>query len=372
MKRILSALGALSLLVSCSTSPSLMDAKLFEREIEGRQVGLYTLKGGNTIMQVTNYGARVVSLFTPDRKGEMTDIVVGHTNLDEYITPPGERFLGACVGPVANRIGGASFEIDGQIFNTPVNDNGKNTLHGGPVGVDHMVWDVVEASGNSITLHLLHPDGQEGYPGNLDMTMFYSLSENGEFIITYKAVTDKKTPVNFTNHPFFCLRGEGCGSVEEYEMQIKASHYIPIDSLSIPTGEIAPVEGTPFDFRTPQLIGARINEDNLQLRNGHGYDHNWCIDKTTDGVESVCKVKDPVSGRTVEVLSDQPGLQFYSGNFFLGKEKGSNGKVLEFRSSLALETQKYPDSVNHDNFTPVLLNPGETYTHTCIYRFGVE
>lgn len=363
--------AAVCLLASCSEAPALMDAKKFEREIDGKPVTLYTLESGNITMQVTNFGARVVSIFTPDNKGRLTDIVVGHDNLDDYITPPGERFLGACVGPVANRIGGASFKIGEEQYNTPVNDNGKNTLHGGPIGVDNLVWDVVSASKNAITLHLLHPDGLEGYPGNIDMTMTYTLDGN-DFVIKYEATTDKITPVNFTNHPFFCLRGEGVGSVEEYEMQINASRYIPIDSLSIPTGEIASVEGTPFDFRTPHLIGERINEDNEQLSNGHGYDHNWCIDKTVPGVELVCKVKDPVSGRTVEVLSDQPGLQFYSGNFFLGKETGSNGNVLGFRSSLALETQKYPDSVNHDNFTPVLLAPGEKYTHTCIYRFSAE
>lgn len=363
---------AAAILASCGPHPQLMQAEKFQKEIDGKQVGLYTIAAGDITLQVTNYGARVVSIFTPDARGRVTDIVVGHDNLDDYITPPGERFLGACVGPVANRIGGASFTLDGQTFSTPANDNEKNTLHGGFIGVDNMVWDVVEYEPHSVTLHLLHPDGLEGYPGNLDMTMTYSVNSDNEFTVTYDATTDKATPVNFSNHPFFCLRGEGNGTVEEYEMTIKASHYIPIDELSIPTGEIAPVEGTPFDFREPRLIGERIGEENVQLANGHGYDHNWCIDKTTDGIELVCRVHDPVSGRTVEVLSDQPGLQFYSGNFFLGKENGSNGKVLGFRSSLALETQKYPDSVNHDNFTPTILRPGEHYTHTCIYRFSAE
>ena len=337
----------------------------------GKKADVYTLNSGGITMTVTNYGARVMSLRTPDKNGAIENIVVGHKTVEEYMNPPGERFLGACVGPVANRIGGASFEVDGIRYHTPVNDNGHNTLHGGFIGVDNMLWDVVSVCDTAIVLHLLHPDGQEGYPGNLDMTMTYSLSSAGEFRVDYLATTDKATPVNFSNHPFFCLRGEGNGSVEDYLMQISASHYIPIDAESIPTGEIATVEGTPFDFREPHLIGERIGLEDQQLINARGYDHNWCIDKTTDGIELVCRVSDPVSGRFVEVLSDQPGLQFYSGNFFDGKENGSNGKPLGFRSSLALETQTWPDAMNYPDFTPVILRPGEQYTHTCIYCFGV-
>jgi len=334
-------------------------------------VGVYTLKAGDVCLTVTNYGARVMSLTTPDKEGVSENIVVGHKTVQEYITPPGERFLGACVGPVANRIGGASFEVDGVEYHTPMNDNGHNTLHGGFKGVDHLVWDVVAVCDTAIVLHLLHPDGLEGYPGNLDMTMTYALNRDNEFTVTYLATTDKATPVNFSHHPFFCLRGEGNGSVEDYWMQINASHYIPIDAESIPTGEIAAVEGTPFDFREPHLIGERIGEENEQLRNARGYDHNWCIDKTTDAVEFLCRVWDPVSGRYVEVLSDQPGIQFYSGNFFDGSENGSNGQPLGFRSSLALEAQKWPDAVHHPSFPSVILRPGEQYSQICIYRFGV-
>ena len=236
--------------------------------------------------------------------------------------------------------------------------------------MDHLVWDVVSRNDTSIVLHLLHPDGLEGYPGNLDMTMTYSLSRDNEFKVSYNATTDKPTPVSFSNHPFFCLRGEGNGSVEEYVMTIKASRYLPIDALFVPTGESAPVEGSPFDFREPHIIGERIGWDHEQLHNARGYDHNWCIDREGEGVELACRVEDPVSGRWVEVLSDQPGLQFYSGNFFEGKEKGANGNVLGFRSSLVLEAQQYPDAVNHPAFGNVILRPGETYTQTCIYRLG--
>ena len=355
MKKILLVAGALLALAACQRAPK-----------------VYTIQGGDITITVTDFGARVMSLTAPDRDGKLENIVVGHKTAKEYLHPAGERFLGACVGPVANRIGAATFEVDGMRYSTPVNDNGHNTLHGGFKGVDNLFWDVVDHTDNSIVFHLVHPDGLEGYPGNLDITMVYGLNRNNEFCVTYRATTDKATPVNLTHHPFFCLRGEGNGSVEEYLMQINASHFIPIDAESIPTGEIASVEGTPFDFREPHLIGERIGQDNEQLRNARGYDHNWCIDKTCEGVESVCCVYDPVSGRYVEVLSDQPGLQFYSGNFFDGHENGSNGQPLGFRSSLALETQKYPDAVNHADFTPTILRPGEVYTHTCIYRFGVK
>ncbi len=365
-------LAAMMLLGCCGPQASLFSPDKFQGEVDGKAVSLYTLKNGEIQMQVTNFGARVVSLFTPDKKGKLVNIVVGHDNLQDYITPPEERFLGACVGPVANRIGNASFTVDGIVYNTPKNDNGRNTLHGGFTGVDNLVWDVVAATDSSITLHLLHPDGLEGYPGNLDMMMTYALTDDNEFRVGYSATTDKATPVNFSNHPFFCLRGEGNGSVEDYLMYIKASKFIPIDSLSIPTGEIASVEGTPFDFREPHLIGERIGEENEQLRNARGYDHNWCIDKEREGVELVCRVEDPRSGRWVEVLTDQPGLQFYSGNFFEGKEKGSNGKILGFRSSLALETQQFPDAVNHPDFGDITLRPGNRYTQICIYRFGCK
>ena len=363
MKKILYVAILAFLAASCNKGPKLIDAKKFDAELDGKPVQLYTLKNGDVIVQVTNFGARVVSTFTKDREGNWENIVVGHDCLQDYVTPPGERFLGAMVGPVANRIGNAEFTVDSVKYSTPANDNGKNTLHGGPIGIDNLVWDVTSVSDSVITLHLLHPDGLEGYPGNLDINLTYALSASGEFTVDVKAATDKATPVNITHHPFFCLRGNGNGSVEEYSMWLKASSYLPIDELSIPTGEIAPVAGTPFDFRQAHAIGHLIDADDQQLKNGHGYDHNWCLDKDTDAVELVCKVADPKTGRFVEVLTDQPGMQFYSGNFFTGKE---------YRGSLALEAQRYPDAVNHENFTPSILRPGETYSSTTVYRFGTD
>ncbi len=350
---------ALVAVAGCNCGPELLDPAAFEGEVDGKQVALYTIQNEAVAVQVTNFGARVVSTFTQDRDGKWDNIVVCHDNLADYVTPPGERFLGATVGPVANRIGCAQFTLDGVTYNTPVNDNGKNTLHGGFVGIDNMVWDVRELSDTSITLGLLHPDGQEGYPGNLDIALTYYVS-GSDFGVSIEAVTDKATPVNITHHPFFHL---GPGSVEDYLMWIKASAYLPIDELSIPTGEIAPVEGTPFDFRKPHAIGQFIAQDNEQLRYARGYDHNWCLDKETEGMESVCSVLDNETGRFVEVITDQAGLQFYSGNFFTGDE---------YRGSLALEAQRWPDAVNHDNFGPVVLLPGEKYVSNTIYRFGAK
>ncbi len=377
-KFFIAAIAAVAVISSCNrhheaVQPVLLDPVAFVDTLDGTPMALYTLKAGDIVLQATNFGARVASIWTPDRNGDYADIVCGRASLKDYMTPPGERFLGACVGPVANRIGNASFTIDGKVFNFPRNDNGKNTLHGGVWGLDMVPWDVVSSDDSTLVLHYRHANLQEGFPGNLDIEMKYAVTSANEFVITYKAVTDETTHVNISNHPFFCLRGESNGSVEEYEMMINASRYTPIDELSIPTGEVAPVEGTPFDFRTAHLIGERIGEDNEQLRNARGYDQNWCLDKQTlDGIELACTVHDPVSGRFLEVLTDQPGLQFYSGNFFDGKSGGKTGKPYGFRSSMALETQKWPDSCNQPGFTSTLLRPGETYTQTCIYRFSVK
>lgn len=374
MKKSLIALGML-LLAACGTRESgmkLLPAEAFETTVDGKPVALYTLRAGDITMQVTNYGARVVSLWTPDREGRYEDIVLGCESIDRYLDTLGERFLGAVVGPYANRIAKGRFTLDGTEYTLPLNNNGQ-TLHGGLTGVDRVVWDVVSATDDKLVLHYLHPDGQDGFPGNLDIEMIYSLTPDNEFRVDYKATTDKPTVANFSHHPFFNLKGEGNGTVLDNVMTINASHTTPVDSVLIPTGEIAPVEGTPFDFREPHTIGERIGADNAQLRNGGGYDHNWVIDrKTESGVELAATVWEPASGRTVEVWSDQPGLQVYSGNFFDGKSMGKYGKPQRYRESLALETQKFPDSPNQDNFPSTVLRPGQTYTQTCIYKFGVK
>ncbi|UYI68371.1 MAG: galactose mutarotase [Alistipes onderdonkii] len=374
MKKSLILLG-MSLLAACGvqkTELPLLPEEAFQTTVDGKPVALYTLHAGDITMQVTNYGARVVSLWTPDREGRYEDIVLGYENIGRYIDNTGERFLGAVVGPYANRIAKGRFTLDGAEYTLPLNNNGQ-TLHGGLKGVDRVVWDVVSATDDKLVLHYLHPDGQDGFPGNLDIEMTYSLTPDNEFRVDYKATTDKPTVANFSHHPFFNLKGEGNGTVLDNVMTINASHTTPVDSVLIPTGQIAPVEGTPFDFREPHAIGERIGADNQQLRNGGGYDHNWVIDrKTESGIEQVATVWEPASGRTIEVLSDQPGLQVYSGNFFDGKSIGKYGKPQRYRESLALETQKFPDSPNHDNFPSTVLRPGETYTQVCIYKFGVK
>ncbi len=335
----------------------------FSADVDGAPVAIYTLRSPEIVIQVTNFGGRVVNLFTKDRAGKWENIVLGHDNVQDYITPPGERFFGATVGPVANRIGKATYELDGQVWKTDPNDNGVNTLHGGFNAVDMKVWEVKSADEKAIELGLVCPDGDGGFPGNLDVTMRYELDGN-DFIVTIDATTDKATPVNFTHHPFFCLNGERGGSAEDYYFTLKASNYLPIDALSIPTGEIAPVEGTPFDFRTRERIGARIGDDNEQLRNARGYDHNWCLDRETpDQVESACLLEDVVSGRKVEVLTNRPGMQVYTGNFFEGED---------YRASIALEAQDWPDAVNQPAFPSIILRPGEKYHHVTVYRFGVS
>lgn len=355
----------------CKSGVSLVPAEKFQAEQDGKQISLYTLKAGDITMQVTNYGGRVVSIWAPDREGRYADIETGLGSIQEYQDNDGERFLGAAVGPVANRIGKGHFVLDGQEYNTPLNNDG-NTLHGGFTGVDRMVWDVLEASRKKLVLHLVHPDGFEGFPGNLDIKMTYSLNRNNEFRVDYEATTDKPTIVNLSHHSFFNLSGDSSKSILDHELQIFADRTTPIDNLLIPLGQIASLDGSPLDFREPHKIGERVNEDNEQLKNGHGYDHNWILARKGEGVELAASIYDPESGRCMDVLTDQPALQFYCGNFFNGKELDKFGTPIGYRCSFALETQKYPDSINHEGFSDTVLRPGETYTHTCIYRFGVR
>lgn len=344
----------------------------FNTEVDGQPVSIYTLKSADVVMQVTNFGARVVSLWTPDKNGHYEDIVLGYNNIQDYVNNPGERFLGAVVGPYANRIAGGTYTIGEEVYNFPLNNNGQ-TLHGGLKGLDMVVWNVDSVDEDSIVLSYTHPDGLDGMPGNLSIVMTYTLTPDNEFRVDYVAETDKATHVNISHHSFFNLKGEGNGTITDNVMVINASHTTPVNEVLIPSGEVADVTGTPFDFREPHVIGERIEADDEQLKNGLGYDHNWVLDrKTPDQLEFAASVYEPASGRFLEVYTDQPAMQFYSGNFFDGKSNGKYGKALKFRESIALETQKYPDTPHHDNFPSTLLNPGEKYTHTCVYRFSVK
>ena len=374
MKKLLILLAACAALFSCSQKSEvvLLDAAAFEGEVDGKPVALYTLQEGDLTMQVTNFGARVVTLWTPDKAGNQEDIVLGYNNLDNYVNNPGERFLGAVVGPYANRIANGTYTIGKETYNFPQNNNGQ-TLHGGLKGLDMVVWDVDTVTANSIVLSYLRPDGQDGMPGNLKIVMTYTLTPENEFRVDYLAETDKATHVNISHHSFFNLKGEGKGTINDHILYINASKTTPVDSVLIPTGEIVEVEGTPFDFREPKAIGQDVNVENEQLKNGAGYDHNWVLDRKTEGeLELAASVLEPASGRYMEVWTDQPAIQFYGGNFFDGTTSGKYGRTLNYRESLALETQKYPDTPNHPHFPSTLLNPGEKYTHVCVYKFSTK
>lgn len=370
MKRLVPIL-VLVVLAACAKPFQLLPASAFDTEIDGKPVSLYTIEGGGLTAQITNYGARVVSLWVPDRDGCMRDVVIGYGNIDAYLNNPGERFLGSSPGPVANRIGGASFELDGVTYQLDKND-GENTLHGGFVGIDNLVWDVVEQSKNSILMAVCHPDGLGGFPGNKNISARFTLTPDHALKVEFEATTDAPTPVNLAHHSFFNLKGSGDGDILDHILTINGHAITPVNEQLIPGDEVVAVDGTAFDFRKPHAIGERIEADDVQLHAGHGYDHNWVLDTDATRALSVnATVLDPVSGTFMEVLSDQPGLQFYSGNFFGdGKTVDKYGNAIVFRGALALETQKFPDSVHHPQFPDTILRPGETYRHTCAYRFS--
>lgn len=372
MKKVFVLLAVTLLMASCGQKKAqLIDAAQFAKEVDGKQVSLYTLHNGDITMQVTNYGGRVVALWTPDRKGRMTDITLGYDHIDKYLNNTGERYLGAVVGRFANRIAGAVFTLNDVEYRLTKNE-GESTLHGGELGTDRVVWDVLSANDSVLVLHVVLPDGQDGFPGNLDITMTYTLTNDNEFRIDYLATTDQTTLCNLSNHTFFNLKGEG-HSVLDHQLQINSPMVLPIDPKLIPNGQFLRVKGTPFDFSEMHAIGERIDEDHPQLANGHGYDHCWIINTAVGGkVVPVATLYEPESGRTVEVFSDQMGLQFYSGNFFDGKAQGKHGAHV-YRGAVALETEKFPDAIHQATFSDKsILNPGEQYTHTCIYKFGVR
>ena len=350
------------ILIGCTkkNKVNLMNVNDFNTEVDGKEVSLYTLKNGFLTMQVTNYGGRVVSLWMPDRKGSFDNIVLGYDNIDSYINNKGERYLGAVVGRCANRIGNGSFTIDGKKYELYKNDNG-NTLHGGEFGVDRVVWDVQSVTDDAIVLHVLLPDGLDGFPGNLDITMTYTLTPENEFRVDYLATTDAPTVCNLSHHSFFNLKGEGNGTILDHEMMINGKLITVVDKNLIPTGNFIPVKDTPMDFMQPKTIGRDINAYHPQMENGGGYDFNWLLNKPIGKMGLAASVREPESGRIMEVLTDQPGMQFYSGNFF-------DVKYIAF----ALETQQFPDAINQPNFPSVVLRPGEEYHHTCIYSFSIK
>jgi aldose 1-epimerase len=351
--------------------PVLVDESKFNTEQDGKPVALYTLKNSNgMVAQITNFGAKVVSLYTPDKNGDFDDIVTGFGSIEEYLNTS-EIYFGATIGRYGNRIGNAQFTINDTVY-TLAKNNGENALHGGIKGFNAVVWDASKINESTLELTYLSADMEEGYPGNLNVKLIYTLTNNNELKIEYFATTDKATPVNLTHHSFFNLQGDGSGDVKDHILQINADFYTPVDGGLIPTGEIASVEGTPMDFRAPTAIGARVADEFEQLTIGNGYDHNWVLNPVESGLFLAAKVVEPSTGRTLEVYTNEPGIQFYGGNFLDGTVTGKGGKPYAFRSSFCLETQHFPDSPNKPNFPSTILEPGDQYYSVCVYRFGVD
>ena len=349
----------------------LLDVNDFNTEVDGKKVSLYTLKNGFLTMQVTNYGGRVVALWMPDDKGSFDDIVLGYENIGRYINNKGERYLGAAVGRYANRIGNATFTLDGKTYHLYKND-GDNTLHGGEFGVDRVVWDVKSVNDSSIVLHTVLHDGLDGFPGNLDITMTYTLTADNEFRVDYQATTDAPTVCNISHHSFFNLKGEAGGTILDHELMINGTAITSIDEHLIPTGDFIDVKGTPMDFTKAKTVGRDIEQHHPQMVFGNGYDFSWVLKKNLGEMGLAATVYEPDSRGFMEVLTDQPGMQFYSSNFFDGKTNGKNGKPLCTHESFALETQQFPDAPNQPEFPSAVLRPGEEYHHTCIYKFSVK
>jgi aldose 1-epimerase len=337
---------------------------------DGKDVSLYTLtnKKGD-VLKLSNYGAVIVEIIVPDRNGRKENVTLGYDNLDGYVN--GDPYFGKVVGQYANRIARGKFTLDGVDYTLAIN-NPPNALHGGPTGWHSRVWDAQVLKNTdfpAIRFTYNKPDMEEGYPGNVVAEVVYTWTDNDEIILDYKVTTDRKTVVNITNHAYFNLHGAGTGDILDHEAVIRASSFTPVDSTLIPTGEIRPVEGTPFDFRTPHLIGERIGMDYDQLKLGGGYDHNFVLDNAE---EIDAAVYDPSTGRVLEVLTDQPGVQLYTGNFLNGTQTGHGGKVYNYRSGFCLETQHFPDSPNQAAFPSVILMPGEPFLSSTTFRFSVR
>ena len=348
-----------------------IDPTKFKSIVDGKEINLNFLTNSNGIeVAFTNFGQRLVSLKVPDKNGNFDDIVLGFSTIEEYVLNR-ENYFGATIGRFGNRIANGKFSIENEKFNLLTN-NGNNHLHGGKKGFHNVVWDTEQCMSNEITFFRTSRDMEEGYPGNLKIKVKYRLTDTNELIIEYLATTDKTTIINLTHHSFFNLKGEGNGSINDHSLMINANHYTPINQNLIPTGQIDQVKGTVFDFTSKKLIGRDLKKENQQLIYGNGYDHNFVLNRSTENsIPLAAKVSESITGRTLEVYTNEPGLQFYGGNFLDGSTVGKNGKPHVHQSGFCLETQHFPDSPNQLNFPSTLLKPGEEYGSTCIYKFGV-
>ncbi|GAB3560379.1 aldose epimerase family protein [Spirosoma fluminis] len=363
-----------SIAVATGDTTAMLTAKLpdptaFEGTVKGRKTGLYILKNKTIQVAVTNYGARLVGLLVPDKTGKVTDVVPGFTSLKAY-EQANEPFYGPIVGRFGNRIAQGKFMLDGRSFQLELNNNG-NTLHSGPTGFHTQVWDANQTNDQTLELTYVAKDGEGGFPGTVTTKVTYTLTDDNGLKIDYTATTDKATPYNPTSHGFFNLNGEASGTINDHVLMINADRYSVVDKGLIPQGEPASVAGTPFDFRKSTAIGARVDEKNEQLTFGGGYDHNWVLNKSGNGLAKVAEITGDKSGIKMEILTTEPALQFYGGNFFKGNDMGKYGKATNFREAFALEAQHYPDAPNHPTYPNTILKPGQTYRQTTEYRFSV-
>jgi aldose 1-epimerase len=373
-RRCLPTLAFLSILGAAmnANAATRIERRPYGKTPAGESVELFTFtRASAPTVSVTNLGGHVVSILAPDRHGKVADVTLGYRDFAGYLGDT--SFLGCLVGRYANRIAKGRFALDGKTYTLAVN-NGSNALHGGPTGFQKRVWaaKVVRGpDGDALELTYVSRDGEEGYPGTLTARVVYSLHADGGLAIDYTATTDAPTVVNLTNHAYFNLAGEGEGTILGHEMQIEADAFTPVDATLIPTGDKRPVEGTPFDFRKPVAIGTRIDGADEQLKAGGGYDHNYVLRGKAGELRLVARVVEPKSGRVLEMLTTEPGVQFYSGNFLDGSVAGKSGKPYVRRGGFCLEAQHFPDSPNQPSFPPVVLRPGQTYRQATVYRFSV-
>ena len=367
MKTILMSILCCALSATVAEAGTNVTKQPFGKMPDGTPVDIFTLNDGTVEARIMSFGAIIVSLKTPDRHGKMEDIVLGFDTLDEYVANS-HNFYGAVIGRYANRIAHGTFTLDGKQYSLPKN-NGENTLHGGPNGFYNVLWTPKQIN-NGVEFTYLSKDGEEGFPGNLTAKVKYTL-EKGALRVEYSATTDKPTVVNLTQHSYFNLAGQGNGDILDDQLTLHASKFTPVDASLIPTGKIKSVEGTPFDFRKATRIGDRIEANDEQIKLGGGYDHNWVIDGKAGEMREAAEVYEPNRGRVMTVSTDQPGIQFYSGNFLTGS-KGKGGAPYPRRSALCLETQHFPDSPNHPDFPSTVLRPGQTYDTVTVFKFSTR
>ena len=360
--------------VASPQSARKLEQRSFGKTPDGQAVSLYTLRNASGMeVTVSNYGGVITTVKVPDKNKKFGDVVLGFDSVDYYAAKDNTSYFGALIGRYGNRLAHGRFTLDGHTYQVPTND-GPNSLHGGAVGFNRRIWqakDVSTASAPALELHYLSPDGEQGFPGNLNVTVRYTLGNQNDLRIDYSATTDKDTVLNLTNHSYFNLAGPGSGTVLNHRLMLAADQFTPVDGTLIPTGKLQSVEGTPFDFRKEMRIGAHINDSDEQLKLGKGYDHNFVLNTSGDLSKMAVRVEEPTTGRVLEVFTDQPGVQFYTGNFLNGQTKGIGG-AYQFRSALCLETQHFPDSPNHPNFPSTELKPGQQFHSTTIYRFSTK